>query len=278
MFFHLFLSQYQLHFIAVDKMITNIAERMNGHSVNTSSLLHSMRSSIGKYADMASTIDDKMHMIYEQMRGIVIQVQQNTASIKNSVEPALLTSEMNLNQAKEAIIESLNGQQIAVDKRSTLFTQPQLPEHFKATQIKLKNTLNNKTALMHDSLEKVTINNTTAMEYMQKHIESNAANVTSIRNNIEVSNEIEIIRKVLNIKQTRVSEQYTENTAAFNEIAMNTDQMAKKIIHEITSCHKKIHFFNEMDFCDYKPTGRFQFKCFSLIDFFFIEFNCFILR
>lgn len=254
-----FFLQYVFHFVAVNQMIDNISERMKGHGDRTSGLLCSMRSSIGKYADIAHKIDDKMHAIYEKMREIVIQVQKNSELIKNTVEPTLLTVETNIRHAKDVVVESLNAQQITVNEQCRLFMQPRLPEHFKEVQNKLKNTLTDKMMKMHNLLENVTINNVSAMENTQKHIESIAASVPSKRNVIANINEIEFIENDLNKQQIRLSEQYTENSSAFNEIAMNTQQMMKNITHEITSCQKKLKFFNEMDFCDYKPTGTLEF-------------------
>lgn len=234
-------------------------QRMTAHSKKVSELLGAMRLTVSGCADIGSKIDDKMEMIYKQMREIVYQIQKNAYEMKNAVEPVLLASEKNVLEAKTAIIDSMNAHQITVNEQKALFSQPNLSDNLKSMQVQLKNTVEQRVMLAHDSLKKATANNTLAMEQSQKCVDNIATNLPSKRDIIEVHNNIPSLRNDVNGNELRVFDDFKENSAALDKININTQQISEKVLKEINACHDHLKNFREKDFSEYKPSGKLLF-------------------
>lgn len=242
----------------MNRIIDDIKQQMKMHGRNVTKLINAMRLTVDECADIGSSIDNKMQTIYEQIQGIILQIQKNTIEITNTVEPVLLASKKNVDQTREAIIESLNAHQIAVNEQKALI-QPNFHHDFKTTQSQLKNILTQKMMLAHDLMGKVAINNTFAMGDSRNCIETYTTNLSSKRDIIEINEEIPILRRQINEHQFRFSEQYKENSGAFNVITSNAQEMSKKMIQEISACRKQVKYFHELDFCEYQPSGNVSF-------------------
>lgn len=248
-------SQYISHFKAMERHIDDIIQRMKSHKDNTSKLVNTMRLSVDKCASIGNVIDDKMQLIYEKMCEIVIQIQRNTCEMKSSVEPALLASQANVRQAKDAIIESLDAQQIAVNEQKALFMQPQFSEYFRIKQIEHRNVVTEKMMLMHNLLGKDATHNTFAMESIQTQIATIKSSMSSKRDLIETNVEISMLRNLLNERQALLSGQCEEKQAAVNAIASNARKMLDHVNDGINACSLQLKHFREMDFCEYVPSG-----------------------
>lgn len=239
----------------MENHIDDMKQRMTIHKDNTTKLVSTMRLSVDELAELGSAIDDKMQLIYEKMCEIVIQIQRNTCEMKSIVEPALLATQLNVQQAKDAIIESLDAQQIAVNEQKALFTQPQFSEHFRIKQIEHRDVVTEKMLLMHDLLRKDTRNNTFAMETIQTQMATIKSSMPSKRDLIESNVEANILRNLLNERQTLLSGQCDEKVAAVDAIASNAQQMLHKLNDGISACSLQLKHFREMDFCEYIPSG-----------------------
>lgn len=240
----------------MNKMTEDIKQQMKGHSEKVSELICAMGSTVGECAEIGSAIDVKMQQIYEQIREIILQIQQNGSEMKNIVEPALQASETNVRQMKMEIIESLDAHLIAVNKERALFTQPKLSDEFKTKHIEIKDTITQKMFLVNDLLENVAKNNTSAVDTSKKYIETISNSLPSKRDIIEVNSEIPMLRSGLNENQFRLSDEYKENVQVLNEITSNTKEMSKKMTQEISACCNQLKYFCEMDFCIYEPLGN----------------------
>ncbi|XP_055317757.1 kinesin-like protein Klp61F [Sitodiplosis mosellana] len=247
---------YLNHFITVNKMVDDIKQRMKSHSEKVSGMISAMHSSVGECVDIGSTIDDKMQLIYEQMRTVVVQIQQNASGIKNTIEPNLQATEKNVQQMKMEIVESLDAHLIAVNEQRALFTHPQLSNDFRTKQTELKDIVEKKMVLGNDLLENVAINNTSAIDTSRKYIDTITKSLPSKRDIIEVNSEISILQSDLNGNQSRLSEQYKANAEVLNGISSDTQSMSKKMTHEISACCNQLKYFCEMDFCEYEPLGE----------------------
>lgn len=239
-------------------MIDDIKHRMKGHSERVSELISAMRSTVEDCASIGNRINDKMQTIYEQMREIVLQIQQNAFEIKNTIEPILEASEKNMQQMKMDVIETLDAHMIAVNEQRALFIQPMLSNEFKTKQIEIKDTVTQKMMIVNDLLANVAINNTTAMDSSRHCIDAISKSLPSKRDLIEYNSEIPMLRSDLNGNQSRLAEQYTANTEVLNEISLNTKQMSKKMAQEISACNNQLKYFCDMDFCVYEPIGNFH--------------------
>ncbi|XP_031626189.1 kinesin-like protein Klp61F [Contarinia nasturtii] len=247
---------YVNHFITINNMIDDIKQRMAAHGKKSTELIGAMRLTISECAEIGTNIDDKMELIYEQMREIVHQIQQNASDIKNSVEPVLMASEKNVQEAKVAIVESLNAHLITVNEQKALLTQPNLSDDLKLMQSELKNTVEQTVMLANNSLEKLASNNTFAIEQNQKCVETISTNLPSKRYIMEAHNEIPSLRDDLNRIEIRISDNYKENSVVLDKITVDTQQMSKKINQEIDACHKQLKFFREIDFSEYTSSGE----------------------
>lgn len=251
----LFPFQYQTHFNVVNKMIDDIKERVKSHGEKIPELTSAMRLMVEKCTNIGGNIDDKMQSIYEQMRQIVHQVQLNADEIKNSVEPALLAAEMNVQQTVDAITDTLNAHQIAINDEPFIFTQPKLPDEFKATQSQLKNTIMEKAVLVNNLLENVTNKNSSSMKYGTQHLDTISMNIPAKRDIIKHSGEVASLRNDLNENQLLATQHYEDSAFIVNEIVMTTQHEATTLNQQITSCQKQLKYFREMDFCEYQPSG-----------------------
>lgn len=254
-FVYSFLFQYQTHFNVVNKMIDDIKERVKSHGEKVPELTSAMRLMVEKCTNIGGNIDDKMHSIYEQMRQIVHQVQLNADEIKNSVEPALLAAEMNVQQTVEAITDTLNAHQIAINDEPFIFTQPKLPDEFKATQSQLKNTIMEKAVLVNNLLENVTNKNSSTMKYGIQHLDTISMNIPAKRDIIKHNGEVASLRNDLNKNQLLATQHYEDSAFIVNEIAMTTQHETTTLNQQIKSCQKQLKYFREMDFCEYQPSG-----------------------
>lgn len=240
-------------------MVDDIKQRMKIHGENVTKLISAMRSTVGECAIIGSTIDDKMQMIYEQMREVVEKIQQNASEIKNTIEPALQSSEKNVQQMKMKIIESLDAHLISVNEQKAIFTQPILSDDLKTKQTELKDTVKQKMMMVNDLLENMAINNTTSMDSNRKYIATIINGLSSKRDIIEANSEIPMLRSELNGNQYRLSKQYKENAKVINDISSNTQEMSKKMSQEISACCNELKDFYEMEFCIYEPLGNLHF-------------------
>lgn len=237
-------------------MVDDIRQQMKIHGEKVSGLISAMRSTIGECAVIGITIDDKMQMIYEEMREVVDKIQQNASEIKDTVEPALQASEKNVQQMKMKMIESLDAHLIAVNEQRALLIQPTLSNDLKTKQTELKDTVTQKMMVVNDLLENVVINNTTAMDSSRKCIANITNGLSSKRDIIEANSEIPMLRCDLNGNQYRLSERYKENAEVIYDISSSTQEMSMKMSQEISACSNELEDFCEMDFCVYEPLGN----------------------
>lgn len=254
-FVYSFPFQYQTHFNVVNKMIDDIKERVKSHGEKVPELTSAMRLMVEKCTNIGGNIDDKMQSIYEQMRQIVHQVQLNADEIKKSVEPALLAAEMNVQQTVDAITDTLNAHQIAINDEPFIFTQPKLPDEFKATQSQLKNTIMEKAVLVNNLLENVTNKNSSTIKYGIQHLDTISMNIPAKRDTIKHSGEVASLRNDLNENKLLATQHYEDSAFIVSEIAMTTQHEATTLNQQITSCQKQLKYFREMDFCEYQPSG-----------------------
>lgn len=256
--FHLYCAHFQYlnHFIIVNDMVDDMKHRLKLHSETVSKLISVMRSTVGECTEIGSSIDDKMEMIYEQMRAVVQQIQQNASDIKNTVEPALQATEKNVQQMKMEIVKSLDAHLVAINEQKPLFTHPKLSNDFHTKQIEFSATVTQKMVLVNDLVESVAINNTAAMDNSRKHIETIAMDLPLKRDIIEANHEIASLQSDMNESQSRLSEQLTENVTVLKEISSNTQIMFDNLMHEIYACSDQLKYFREMDFREYEPLGN----------------------
>lgn len=236
-------------------MIDDIQKRLKCHGEKVPELTSAMRLMVENCAKIGGNIDDKMQTIYEQMRAIVHQVQQNSDEIKQSVEPALLASEINVQQTVEAITETLDAHQTAINEELFIFTKPQLPDNFMVMQSQLKNTITHKLTLLNNLMENVSGNNNAAIDCGVKHIDGIAMNIPMARDIIKGNAEVEILRSQLNENRRRVSQEYEDSAVIVNDITTNAEQVYTNLNQQIASCRNQLKYFREMDFCEYEPSG-----------------------
>lgn len=247
--------QYGSHFGVVNRMIDDINERMKSHGANVPELTSAMRSMVAKCANIGGNIDDKMQTIYEQMRELVHQVQRNSDEIKNTVEPALLAAETNVQQTMEAVTDALDTHQIAINGEQFLFTQPTLPENLKVLQTQVKMTLTEKADLVNNLLENVIKNNNAAMKCNRTHCENVSMKIPTKCDIITNRDELEILRNDLNENCVRVSKHGEENATLLNQIVSSAQHMSITLTHQIASSQNQLKHFREMDFCEYQSSG-----------------------
>lgn len=237
-------------------MINDMKHRMKLHSDEISGQIKSLRLTLEECAGIGRTIDEKMNLIYTEMRDIVNQIQQNTINIKNMVEPALEAAENHIQQTRQDISQSFDAYELAIKDHQELFVIPNMPDNFKQSQSDLKDLAAQKVALAMDCLEKVAMNNTNSIECGNKHTEALSMNIPSNRNVLDVDGQIKTLKQELVTNNQRIFEQNKENVDAINDLAQITDQMSVKTAHEISSCIKHVKNFREKDFCEYKPSGN----------------------
>lgn len=237
-------------------MVDDMKRRMKLHSEKVSGLISVMRSTVGECTEIGSSIDDKMEMIYEQMRAVVQQIQQNASDIRNTVEPTLAATEKNVQQMKMEIVKSLDAHLVAINEQKPSFTHPKLSDDFHTKQIELSATVTQKMVSVNDLLANVAINNTAAMDNTRKYIETIATDLPSKRDFIGANHEISSLQSDLNGNQSRLSEQLKENVAVLKEIASNTQTMSDNLMHEIHACGNQLKYFRDTDFCEYEPLGN----------------------
>lgn len=230
--------------------------RMKTHESQASKLLNAMRLTVGESAVIGCSIDDKMQAIYEQMREIVLEIEQNAANIKRSVESALEASAENVQKTKASMLQSLDAHQISMDEQKMHFEQPSLADDFKANQLELKDILVEKTQTANDLLQRVAVSNNSAMDISQKHVCNQTENFISKRNIIEHKDEVQQMREDLDTNEMQHTRQYTEHSGLLNNIALTTKQMVKTFGDEITATCNQLKYFNNMDFCVYESSGN----------------------
>lgn len=249
--------QYENYFVDEDKMIIDMKQRMKLHSAEISEQIKSLRLTIDECAEIGQTIDNKMNLVYTEVRDIVTQIQQNTINIKNMIEPALEAAENQILQTRQDLSKSFDAYESAMKDHKELFVIPILPDNFKPLQSDLKSISAQKVALAMDSLQKVTTNNTNSLECGHKYAEALSMDIPSKRHILDADDQIQTLKQTLLTNNERIFEQNKENIDVINDLAQTTDQMSMNTANEISACIKHVTNFRERDFCEYQPSGNF---------------------
>lgn len=237
-------------------MIDDIKQCMNSHSINISRRIKALRGTIQECSSIGAAIDEKMQTIYREMREIVAQIQQNTLGIKTAVEPALEAAEQNVQQTRNAIIESLNAHKLAVTQHKDQFTQIELPIDYKAKQFELKHIAQQTMELACDTIKRVTINGTSWMECGLKQFETISAEIPSKRDIIASNGQVQTLNDNLNVNQQHLMEQNKVIANEINDIVEQSNEFCELNAAQIASCVKQLKHFRESDFCEYQPSGK----------------------
>lgn len=249
-------TQYQQHFIAEDGMIADLKQCMQMHSVNISGQIKALRSTIEECANIGVAIDEKMQSIYREMCEIVAEIQRNTLEIKTAVGPALEAAEQNMQQTRNAIIESLNAHKIAVVQHKDQFIQAKLPSDYKAKQFELKHIAQQTMELACGTIKRAAINGTSSLECGLNHFERVSGEIPSKRDTIASNGQVQTLNDSLSVNQQRLAEQNKENVRIINDIVERTNEFCAINAAEIASCAKQLKHFRKSDYCEYQPSGK----------------------
>lgn len=229
---------------------------MKSHSVEISDQIKSLCLTVEECVEIGKIIDEKMNSIYNEMREIVAQIQQNTSEIKNIVEPTLQATEKNMQQTRQAIYQSIEAYGIEINRQKDIFIQPKVPEDFKANQFELKNIVQRKLMITDDTIHKVAMNNMDSMKYNLGLVQTLSEDIPSKRDIIDSDRGIQTLKDKLSSQRTRSTKQNDENVALINDIISDTERMWKNNADEIQSCVQQLKYFRDLDFCEYEPTGE----------------------
>lgn len=238
-----------------DELIADIQQRMKSHGEDVADQIKKLRLTVDQCSEVGSTIDSKMTEIYEQMREIVNQIQQNTAKIKNCVEPALQAAETKMQQTRHTIISSLDAHAIAVTEHKTLFKPLQLPNDFRTVQSELKCTAQQKANMQNETMEKIAVTVAAAMQSNQHHIDIVSADLLSKRDVIEPNEQMKSMRSDLKAKHADFEQKNKENVEIVNDVALVTEQMSQESADEIAAIRNQLMSFRELEFCVYQSSG-----------------------
>lgn len=241
-------------------MIADLKQCMQMHSVNISGQIKALRSTIEECANIGIAIDEKMQSIYREMCEIVAQIQRNTLEIKTAVGPTLEAVEQNMQQTRQAIIESLDAHKIAVAQHKDQFIQAKLPTDYKAKRFELKHIAQQTMELACGTIKRAAINGTASLECGLNHFERVAREIPSKRDTIASNGQVQTLNDSLSVNQQRLAEQNKENVRIISDIVERTNEFCAMNAAEIASCAKQLKHFRKSDYREYQPSGK---RCIS---------------
>lgn len=229
---------------------------MTMHANDVSEQLKSLQLTVEECAEIGKIIDEKMNAIYTEMRNIVSKIQQNTADMRNIVEPTLQIAEQNIQQTRHKISESINAYEISVKEQQNMFKPTKLPDNLKTSQNRLKESSKRKMLLTNDSLEKVAANNSSSIGCGRQYVESFSANIPQKCDFINADGQIPPLKYQINENERRAFENDTGNIRVIKDALLTIERMSQENSDEISSCVKHLRNFREKDFSEYRPSGN----------------------